>query len=161
MRIARFCLVGTLTCSTVGAYACSPGQGSPISVRPRVGSSSDTGVSDIGGLEGPRSGPGAGRSAVERRVCRTSGWPSEWVAVAYESVSTECPRSSEADGTGIAATIVRLDAYPVGGRLDICADQVVPKDWASESPETVDPPPRCPGAAPSGAPTTKRIRRVR
>lgn len=161
MRVSRCCFVASLACTTAVVYACAPGQGAPISVRPRVGSSGDTSASDIGGLQGPRSGPGAGRSAVERRVCRTSGWASDWVAVAYESVSSECPRRSEDDSSGIAATIVRLDAYPVGAELDMCADQMVPKDWAPESAENVELPPRCPGAAPRGAPTTKRIRRMR
>ena len=108
-------------------------------------------------------GPGSGtRYAEERRVCRTSGVPRGWIAVAYvEDAAGQCPARTGADSTATSMVLLRHTGWPRGTELDVCADQRTPGGWERVMHEDPADATRCPGAARGGEPTTRRIRRYR
>ena len=164
--IASSLLAGVTACGVV------------TSVRPRA--TTTTGPRAIPGQPTPTSVPGAnptprgpagserpnatrGRHVDERLVCRTSGAPRGWIAVAYVSSPDQCPPRAGADSAAATATAALVTNYadrPRGSMLDVCADQPTPPGWQTLSDESVEDASRCPGAARDGRPTAKRIRRV-
>ena len=105
----------------------------------------------------PPAGPRA-TASEQRRVCRTSGTPRGWIAVAYESGSADCP--AEGDSEYRVAVLVSLKSQLRDATLDVCGDQHVPIDWTEERDAAVDNG-QCPGALKDGRSATKRIRRNR
>lgn len=95
-----------------------------------------------------------------RRVCRNASFPRGYIATAYESSASQCPLSpGRADSVGTVAVLVRYDAAPVGTRLDMCADQVIPSGWSPARDEGPGDPGACPGATRNGD-TVQRIVRT-
>lgn len=141
--------------STPGTYPSAADVGGPA----RVGGGADSGV-----FGRPRSrvtrGSAANSAAAARRQCRTAAVPRGWIAVAYESTTSECPGrpASPADSAGAVAVLVRYDGAPVGTRLDVCVDQPIPSGWSRARDEAPGDPGACPGAARNGD-TVQRIRR--
>jgi hypothetical protein len=93
-----------------------------------------------------------------RRICRGGAWPSGWIAIAYESSSNECPRSTDRESYNVA-TIARYETQSIGQTLEVCADQSVPHGWTIEPNDEVRGD-ACPGAGKDGASATRLIRRV-
>ena len=167
--------VATASLLLAGVAAC----GVVSSVRPRA--STSTGPRAIPGQPAPTGVPGASSSprgptgrerpnatrgtqhVDEQLVCRTSGVPGGWIAVAYVSASDRCPARAGADSAAATATAALVTNYadrPRGSMLDVCADQPVPPGWHTVSDESVEDGSRCPGAARDGRATARRIRRV-
>ncbi|GLC23521.1 hypothetical protein [Roseisolibacter agri] len=110
-----------------------------------------------GDLPGPASGT---RYAAERRMCRTSGVPRGWVAVAYVEDS-QCPARTGADSMATSMVLTRHTGWPRGTELEVCADQRTPSGWERVPREDGVDATACPGAARAGEPTTRLIRRYR
>lgn len=116
-------------------------------------------VLPTGELPGPTTGT---RYADERRVCRTSGVPRGWIAVAYvDDAGSQCPARTGADSLATSMVLTRYADRPRGTDLDVCADQRLPRGWERVMHEDTEDATRCPGAAPEGKSTTRRIRRMR
>jgi hypothetical protein len=161
--------------AVLGAFALLPACFAiqPVSMRPRTTADAPGGLGRLGASidsvrsrpdEGLRDGRGARPLHVEeRRVCRTGGWPRGWVAVAYESAGeSECPARADSERERGVAIIRRLDGTPVGGVLEVCADQGVPRDWTREwTDEPRAMATRCAGATKGDARDTMVIRRLR
>jgi hypothetical protein len=140
--------------------AVSPRVATSPSTRPTIGDASPFDPThDPGRTDVPPTVPRATGSA-QRRICRTSAWPTGWIAVAYEAASgDECPQKSGHDEHPVAI-LVRYAEQPRDATLDVCADQHVPYDWEDMRIADADVG-QCPGAASNGGSATKRIRRVR
>ncbi len=106
--------------------------------------------------------PAAGGQLAQRTVCRATGVPGGWIAVAYQASTEQCPGGvrSRTDSAATAAVIVRYAGAPLGTRLDVCADQGVPSGWIPATDEGPGDVSACPGAARSGQSTVRRIERV-
>ncbi len=106
-------------------------------------------------------GPGTGtRYAGERRACRTSGVPRGWIAVAYvDGAGSQCPARTGVDSLATSMVLTRHSGLPRGAELDVCADQRLPRGWERVLHEDTEDATACPGAAPEGQATTRRIRR--
>ena len=151
------------------------GHGGPVAPRtspdgrpnPSIGTPTDVGrpTPSPGAVPGPGSGVG---DAGTRVVCRGTAPPRGWIAVDYVPAPEQCPRGAgtfSADSTANAAVLTRYAGHAVGTVLTVCADQRTPTDWglvaAGDDAGTANAGTRCPGAGREGAPTTKRIRRLR
>ena len=110
-----------------------------------------------GDLPGPASGT---RYAAERRMCRTSGVPRGWVAVAYVQ-DAQCPARAGADSLATSMVLARHTGWPRGTELEVCADQRTPSGWERVPRADGVDATACPGAARAGEPTTRVIRRYR
>lgn len=110
-----------------------------------------------GELPGPSTGT---RYAGERRACRTSGVPRGWIAVAYvDGAGSQCPARTGVDSLATSMVLTRHSGLPRGAELDVCADQRLPRGWERVLHEDTEDATACPGAAPEGQSTTRRIRR--
>jgi hypothetical protein len=152
------------------------GHGGPVAPRalpdgrpiPPSGTPADVGrpTPSPGAVSGPGSGVG---DAGTRVVCRGTAPPSGWIAINYVPAPEQCPRrgagAPSADSTANAAVLTRYAGHAVGTVLRVCADQRTPADWGlvaeGDDARTADGGARCPGAVREGAPTTRRIRRLR
>jgi hypothetical protein len=91
-----------------------------------------------------------------RRVCRSSGMQSGWIAIDYVADSTGCGAIRGAHHA--VALVTNYQALTVGSELEVCADQRTPAGWLFVS--DVDPDGRClDDANASNKVTVKRIRR--
>lgn len=106
--------------------------------------------------------PNGGGELAQRRLCRASGVPSGWIAVAYEASTDQCPGRGVrgTDSVATVAVIVRYATAPLGTRLDVCVDQSTPFGWTWVSDEGPGDPGACPQAAPRGQETVRRIERT-
>lgn len=167
MRAALLALAGATACTTVqlSGVRGTVGREPAAPVRPGASPARAPGTpadpewptTPPGDLPGPASGT---RYADERRVCRTTSVPRGWIAVAYVSVPGQCPARDGADSLATSSVLARHAGRPRGALLDVCADQPTPSGWERVRDE-VEGADRCPGAAPAGSPTTRRIRRYR
>src|SRR5690242_5270798 len=155
MSVAGACLVASAACSSMGVRV----HGRVPNQQPLFGGTmrdtSSVGPSTPGGRTTGRS---HSASFETRRICRSSAWPSGWIAIAYESSPKECPSSSERVSYNVA-TIARYDTQARGQTLEVCADQTIPRGWIREGDDdtTGD---ACPGAGKGDASVTRRIRRI-
>lgn len=167
MRIARSLHAVAALLLLALTAACSALESGDVAIQPRIGQRDGRAVTNPAIPRDPRLDSGSVGTSVPtlattvRRVCRTTGWPRDWAATAYETATGECPLSVQGDSSAVAAIIVRLSAQPVGSLLDICADQAVPRGWQAVSIEDEVVSQRCPGAGSGGASAMRRIRRMR
>jgi len=158
---AAFVLVGVMACRGNVTVRGDDGR-VPIGV-PGVRPPGPTGTTGpMAGDDSDRPGRTAGRGApgnpAVREVCRTRGVGRGWIAVDYVRATGGCPTSPGRDSVHTAAIIVALDQHPVGTELEVCVDQGIPRGWQAAA--AAAPSSRCPGAAPAGELTTRRIQRL-
>jgi len=160
--ISSLLLAGLSACGIVSSF--HPHVPSTDDPSRRAGAS--TGGPSVGKPSiGDRAGTASRtREVDEQQVCRSSGAPRGWIAVAYFSASEQCPARAGGDSASTSATAAIITHYavrPVGTELDVCVDQNTPIGWESVTDEAAEDTGRCPGAARGDKPTTRRIRRLR
>ena len=86
--------------------------------------------------------------------------PRGWIAVAYvDDAGSQCPARTGADSLATGMVLTRHAGLARGAELDVCADQRTPRGWEPVLHEDTADASACPGAAPEGKSTTRRIRR--
>ena len=132
--------------------------GTSVRLHKGQGTGTTIGQADPGSLR-PATGASSHGDVTTRRVCRTGGYPSGWIAVAYSEATSECPRLVGGGNAYSVAVIVRYDNLPYSTTLEVCADQPTPSGWYNETADERSSD-GCPGAAKNGGSATKVIRRA-
>ncbi len=115
------------------------------------------------GTTGSAPQPGAAHAGLETRtICRSEQRPSGWIAIDFVDGGSRCPKAaaSASERATSGVVIARYSNQPVGALMEVCANQLIPRDWHWESGAAPDAA-RCPGAASDGRPTVRVMRRVR
>lgn len=92
-----------------------------------------------------------------REACRATARPDGWIVVSYLRLGNQCQKLGDDPYNGVL--LQRIYDRPVGTVLEICADQVIPRDWYEISGPVST---RCEGAhVKADQPTVVRIRKAR
>jgi hypothetical protein len=92
-----------------------------------------------------------------REMCRAAARPDGWIVVSYLRLGDQCQKVGDEPFNGVL--LQKISGRPVGTVLEICADQVIPRDWHEISGPVSA---HCEGAnVKEGQPTTIRIRKFR
>ncbi len=98
--------------------------------------------------------PSAPPGANMQYVCR-GNVPSGWIAVDYLEDAEGCATSRSRYSVAAA---VRLTATPVNSSLEVCADQMIPRDWREVRLLPGDA--RCPSNKPDADPSRATVREI-